>query len=145
MIFTNAKNIEEFKENARLARIVLSVLCLIALVGIVLSNIYNKHSYQSGFFIGLFTALGLFLIKSFVFSKNEQKMKATFIKTYDERNILIQQKAAQRAMEYSIIGLGMSSLIVSIFDLKIAMTLGLSSVAIALVYLLSVLIVKRKL
>ncbi|MBK5200114.1 MAG: DUF2178 domain-containing protein [Spirochaetaceae bacterium] len=145
MLFKTAKNFEEFKENEKLARILIFVLSVIALIGIYLCFRLDKNSYQSGFFTGIFSAMVFYLIKLFRLSKNESKLKAEFIKTYDERNILIQQQASQKTVSISIIGIGMASLISSIFNMQIALTLGLTCVSIALVFFITIALVKKRL
>lgn len=144
MLFKNAKNIEEFRENEKLSRIIIVILSIVAIIGIYLCLRMDRNSYQTGFFAGLFTIMIFNLIKSIKLSKNESKLKAKFVKTYDERNILIMQQAAQKTVIISIIGIGMASLIVSIFNLQIAITLGLTCISIALVLIIAILMVKKR-
>jgi uncharacterized membrane protein len=144
MLFKSAKNIEEFRENEKLSRIVVGVLSVVSLVGIYLCFRFDKNSYQSGFFSGLFASMVFFLIKSFNMSKNEAKLKAEFIKTYDERNILIRQQSSQKTVTISILGIGMASLICSIFNMQIALALGLTCISVALVFLITTMLVKKR-
>lgn len=144
MLFKSAKNIDEFKTNERLSRIVILVIALVSLLGIYLCFILDKNSYQSGFFTGLFVVMVFYLIKSVILSKNEAKLKAEFIKTYDERNILIQQQSSQKTVTISIVGIGLASLIYSIFNMQIALALGFTCISIALVLLITTVLVKKR-
>jgi uncharacterized membrane protein len=144
MLFKNAKNIEEFRENEKLARIVLGVLSIVSLIGIVFCIQLDRNSYQLGFFVGLFTVMVFYIIRSSRLTKNQANLKAEFIKTYDERNIQIQQKSSQITVTISIVCIGMASLISSIFNRQIAIALGLTCLSIALVLLIITTIVKNK-
>lgn len=145
MIFKTAKNIEEFKENEKHSRIIFLIISLISLLGIYLSVKFGKESYQSGFFTGLFATMIIILIKSIILSRNESKIKSKFINTYDERNLLILQKASQVSISISIIAISMASFIISIFNIEIAIALGIASISIVLILLITATIIKKKL
>jgi uncharacterized membrane protein len=85
-----------------------------------------------------------YIIRSSRLSKNQANLKAEFIKTYDERNIQIQQKSSQITVTISIVCIGMASLISSIFNRQIAIALGLTCLSIAVVLLIITTIVKNK-
>lgn len=144
MLFKTAKNIEEFKENEKQTRILLVLLLLLSISGIYLCIRFEKNSYQFGFFVGLFFAMAFYLIKSIRLSKNEDKLKKSFINTYDERNILILQQSSHKTVVISIVGIGMASLFCSIFNTEIAIALGLTCVSIALVLLITSIFEKNK-
>lgn len=144
MFFTNTKSFEEFKSNEKFSQIIISIIIITTLIAAFLCKVFNKNAYQLGFFIGLSSVMIIYLVKSFILSKDEKKLKEKYIETYDERNQLIQEKAAQIAIIVSVVGIGVVSSVISIFNMQVAITLGLTCVAIYLIYLFIALVIRKK-
>lgn len=144
MFFTNIKNFEEFKSNEKFSQIIISIIVITTLIAAFLCKVFNKNSYQLGFFIGLSSVMIIYLVKSFILSKDDKKLKEKYIETYDERNQLIQEKAAQIAIIVSVVSIGVASSVISIFNMQVAITLGLTCVAIYLIYLFIAFVIRKK-
>lgn len=144
MFFTNTKNFEEFKSNEKFSQIIISIIVITTLIAAFLCKVFNKNSYQLGFFIGLSSVMIIYLVKSFILSKDDKKLKEKYIETYDERNQLIQEKAAQIAIIVSVVSIGVASSVISIFNIQVAITLGLTCVAIYLIYLFIAFVIRKK-
>lgn len=144
MIFHNVLREKDYKKNSKNMQIILLIITIIAFIGVLYCSIFCKDSYPLGFFVGLFSVMVLSLVKLIICSKNDQKMKSEYINRHDERNVLIMQQASQITIIFSIVGIGIASLICSLFDMKIAMSLCITSISIVAVLLISIFVIKHK-
>ena len=87
----------------------------------------GDNAFLAGFRTGFCTSLiGFAVVKIIILSralKDENKLKAMYIKETDERNLLIEQKTSTASFAVTIIGLGVACVIVSFFSRPILYTL----------------------
>lgn len=87
----------------------------------------GDNAFMAGFRTGFCTSLiGFAVVKAIIYArtlKDEQKLKAMYIKETDERNLLIEQKTSTASFAVTIIGLGVACVIVSFFSRPILYTL----------------------
>ncbi len=87
----------------------------------------GDSAFLAGFRSGFCTSLiGFAVVKIIVLSralKDENKLKAMYIKETDERNLLIEQKTSSASFAVTIMGLAVACVIVSFFSRPILYTL----------------------
>lgn len=81
------------------------------------------QGYQLGFFLGIEGVLIFNIMKSQKALKNEEELKALYVKEHDERVLLISQKASSLTVIMMLIGLGIATVISGFFNSTIFLTL----------------------
>jgi len=120
------------------------IIASVAAAALLSSFVVDYSSYQMGFLRGLLICMVFLIVKTLMVIKNNKKLDRKYIQENDERNIYIERVASQFTFFVSVIGMAFVSFIFSFFDQTVALSLGLSSVAIVLVYLVSLVIAQKK-
>ena len=120
------------------------IIASVAAAALLSSFVVDYSSYQMGFLRGLLICMGFFIVKTLMVIKNNKKLDRKYVQQNDERNIYIERVASQITFFVSVIGMAFVSFILSFFNQTVALSIGLSSVAIVFVYLVSLLIVQKK-
>lgn len=120
------------------------IIASVAVAALLSSFVVDYSSYQMGFLRGLLLCMVFLIVKTLMVIKNNKKLDKKYIQENDERNIYIERVASQFTFFVSVIGMALVSFIFSFFDQTVALSLGLSSVAIVFVYLVSLVIAQKK-
>jgi uncharacterized membrane protein len=120
------------------------LIASVAAAALLSSFVVDYSSYQMGFLRGLLICMGFLIVKTLMVIKNNKKLDRKYIQENDERNIYIERVASQFTFFVSVIGMAFVSFIFSFFNQTVALSLGLSSVAIVFVYLVSLVIAQKK-
>ena len=139
---------EEFKKKLQKRVILYSCALCFAGAAVLLTRNFKKElfepehirdfmdGFQLGFFIGLFSVLMVFLIKTIIAIRKPEKLKKLYISETDERNLLILQKSGSSGMNIAMYGLAVAAAIAGNFNYTVFFTLLSAAVFVTLIRLI---------
>ncbi|SEH45537.1 hypothetical protein SAMN02910265_00734 [Ruminococcus flavefaciens] len=90
----------------------------------------------AGVYFGIIVVAAFLMIKYLILLRNEDKLKAEYIKTTDERNIEISKATMRTSSVISLVATGLAVLITGFFSKTVSITLFIDMTAGALITVL---------
>lgn len=132
---------EAYKVSLSQRKMFWMIINVLAIILIIISSLLNPQgeelSNMAAFRLGLCVALELMMIKKWYEIvnglKNDDQLRALYIKEHDERHQLMMQQTGSIGFEISIVGLMVAVIVASFFNQVVMVTLVVVIVFLSLV------------